>query len=84
MNLVTPSPVRMHLTQHICSNIQKHVRREYKDALWLVQNRLDEYKEKNAQPGFPHFDEGGLINTDVGAGHVADKRGLVHYRSCSH
>lgn len=43
--------IRMHLIQHLLSNIQKYVRQEYKE-LRLVKGTLNECEVKTAKPRY--------------------------------
>lgn len=68
--------IKMHLVQPIYSNIQRRVRQEYKDALWLVKGRLNECeveKMHRLDQVFLHFDGGEIITIEVGAGHARMK-----------
>ena len=59
---------------------------KYKDDLQPLMADLMNVKWKlhSLDTVFPHFDEAEIITIDVGVRHAEDKRGPVHYCSCSY
>lgn len=66
---------------------EKNARQEHKEDSELVKGGLNEHEVKSAQPRYTISTlwwEREIITIDVGTGHAEDKRGPVHYCSCSY